>query len=357
MAKMTEPYFKKEISSSKFKSLYFIYGDEKYLVRKYTTALINKAVGKNPSEFDFQKLNSDTSIEEIVNAVEQLPLFSEYKCVCVNDYDIDAMTESDYKQLESYCSSLPENAILIFSQPTLTSDTKKSHGNGEKKSNKTKRFLAVAEKYGAVLELNKRGETELAKQLISWAEKNGCTLTQTNASKIIAMNGTDMTTLKNEIDKLSAYANNSEITSDIVKLLVTENSEAKIFALSDCISKNNFNGAYQQLYRLFEQNEKPEIILSVLGSVFIDMYRMRVASESGKTVSDVAKDFKYGKREFLLKNALYNSKKYSTDTLKKIIDTILQTDIKLKSTRADAQILLETLISKLIIIVQEDNAH
>lgn len=357
MAKLTEQEFKKEVSSLEFKGIYFIYGDEKYLVKKYTMSLINKVVGKNPSEFDFQNLNSDTDVEEIFGAVEQLPMFSEYKCVCVNDYDIDTLAESDYKQLESYCSDLPEKVVLVFTQPTLIPNSKKSQNSGDKKSNKTKRFLEIVEKYGTVLELQKKGDIALEKQLVSWAEKNGCTLTQINASKIIAMSGNDMTTLKNEIDKLSAYANNSEITYEIIKMLSIKNSEARIFVLSDCIAKNNFNGAYQQLYQLFEQNEKPEIILSVLGSVFIDMYRMRVALESGKNASDVARDFKYGKREFLLKNAANNSRKYSTQTLKRILDTIMQTDIKLKSTRAEAQTLLETLISKLIVIVQEENTN
>ena len=352
MAKLTEQDFRKEISSGTLKNIYFIYGEEKYLVKKYTSSLINKAVGKNPSEFDFQKFNSNTSLEDIISSSEQLPIFSQYKCVCVNDYDINGMSESEYKDLEKYISDLPENLVLIFSQPTLIPSSKNSQGK-DKKPNRINRFASAVEKYGTVLELQKKGDIALEKQLVSWAEKNGCKLTQINASKIIAMCGNDMTALKNEIDKLSAYADNSEITEEIIKKLVTKNTEVRVFAISSCISSNDFNGAYKNLHQLFEQNEKPEIILSVLSSTFIDMYRMRVASESGKTASDVAKDFKYGKREFLLKNANNNARRYSTFTLRRILDAILQTDIKLKSTRADAQVLLETLISRLLIIVKE----
>lgn len=347
MAKLTEQDFRKEISSDKFRNIYFIYGDEKYLVKKYTQSLINKVVGKNPSEFDFQKLSSDSPAENIIASAEQLPLFSEYKCVCVSDCDIDAFSESDYKTLEKYLADLPKNTVLIFTQPTFISNSKKT--------DKTKRFISAVDKYGSVLELKKKDGISLEKQLVSWAEKNGCKLTQINASKIISLCGNDMTALKNEIDKLSAFADSSEITEEIIKKLVVKNTETKIFALSNCISANDFNGAYKQLYQLFEQNEKPEFILSVLSSVFIDMYRVRVASESGKTVSDTAKYFKYGKREFLLKNAGSNSRRYSTQTLRKILDTILKTDIKIKSTRTEAQIVLETLVSKLLLIAQEDN--
>ncbi|MBQ3928977.1 MAG: DNA polymerase III subunit delta, partial [Clostridia bacterium] len=130
-------------------------------------------------------------------------------------------------------------------------------------------------------------------------------------------------------------------------------SEARIFALSDCVVRNDFNAAYQQLHRLLEQNEKPEIILSVLSSAFIDMYRMKMASESGVTAAQVAADFKYGKREFLLRNAANNAKKYSAATLRNILNIILDTDIKLKSTRASSRILLETLLSELMLAMKE----
>ena len=57
MAKLNEQSFRKELSSDKLSNLYIIYGDEKYLVRKYTDALISATVGKEASEFDLYKFN------------------------------------------------------------------------------------------------------------------------------------------------------------------------------------------------------------------------------------------------------------------------------------------------------------
>ena len=354
MANLSEQDFRKELSSGNFNTLYLIYGDEKYLVKKYTESLVKKAVGKDPSEFDYFHLNSDTPLEEIFDAAEQIPMFSERKCVCVNDYDINALNESDYKQLEKFCSDISPSTVLIFSMPTLNTEVKKKSGDN-KKSSKFKKFCSFAEKHGSVLELKKLGEIALERQLVSWAEKNGSKLTQINASKIISMVGTDMTALKNEIDKLSAYAYNEEITYEVIKKLCIKNNEAKIYAISDLISKNDFNGTYRQLHMLFEQNERPEMILSVLSSAFIDMYRVKAATESGKTIADVSSDFKYGRRDFVLKNARNSASKYSGETLKNILDIILQADIKLKSTRTDPQIILETLVAKLLLAVREGN--
>ena len=330
MAKLTEQDFKKELSSGDLKNLYLIYGEEKYLVKKYTEQLYTKAAGKEPSDFDFVKLGSSSPIEDIISASEQLPVFSGYKCVVVTDYNAESLNDSDIKLIEKFFSDISPSTVLIFTMPTKElGDSKKT---ADKKSGKFKKFVSLTEKYGNVLELQKRGDIALEKQLVSWAEKGGCRLDRINASKIIASCGTDMTLLRNETDKLIAYADGGEIDEKMIKMLVVKNTEVRIFALSECISKGDYNGAYKQLFILFEQNEKPEVILSVLSSVYIDMYRMRVASESGKTISDVSSDFKYGKREFILKNAQNNSRRYSTKTLRRFLDIILDTDMKINKT-------------------------
>ena len=347
MAKLTsEQEFKKETAQTDFKRIYLIFGEEKYLVKHYTNLLVNKITNKKTNTFDFIKLGSNADLQDIYNACEQIPLFSKYKCVLINDYDFESLSESDFKEIDNYCKDISPSTVLIFSMPTLSAD--------KKKNSKFARLAATAEKAGISAEFQKKTDAVLEKQLISWAEKTGCTLKPYNASKIISMCGTDMTFLRNELQKLTAYADGSEITEDMIKLLVVKNTEIRIFALSDCIMSGNFGGAYSQLAQLIEQNEKPEIILSTLGSVYIDMYRMRVANESGKTISDVSSDFKYGKRDFVLKKANSNSKRYSTSALRKALDIILQTDIKLKSTRADTKILLETLIAKLMLALRED---
>lgn len=347
MAKLTsEQDFKREIAKGEFQRFYLLYGDEKYLVKHYTNVLVNKITGKKTDTFDYLKLGSSASLEDIYSACEQIPVFSEYKCVLVTDYDIEGLSESDFKELDGYCKDISPSTVLIFSMPTRVSDSKKS--------GKLKRLIATAEKTGIAAEFPKKGDIALEKQLTAWAEKAGCTLTAINASKIIAMCGTDMTLLRNELHKLTAYADGSEITQEIIELLCVKNTETRIFALSDCIMQGNFKGAYEQLGQLFEQNEKPEVILSALGSVYIDMYRMRAAGESGKTAADVAGDFKYGKRDFVLKKANANAKRYTTATLRKILDILLQTDVKMKSSRADSRILLETLITGLMLAVREE---
>lgn len=351
MAKLSEQEFKKMLSSGSIDRLYLIYGEEKYLVKGYTGKLVEKVTGKKPSDLDYVRLNSDAGIEEIFSASEQLPILSEYKCVVVSDYNIDALSEGDYKLILEYCEDSSPSTVLIFTMPTFSPEQKK----GGKTPSRLSKFAETVKKYGTVAEFPKRDSLALEKQLSSWAAKQGCELSALNASKIITMCGTDMTSLKNEVDKLCAYTGEGKITEEVIKLLVTKNTETRIFALSDSIASGDYNGAYKQLYGLFGQNEKPEVILSVLSSVYIDMYRAKVASESGKSTSELAADFQYGKREFLLKNAGGRASRYSLQALRRILGVILDTDMKLKSTPAERQILLETLIARIIVEISQNN--
>ena len=347
MAKLNEQEFKKSLSAGSFSRVYLIYGEEKYLVRYYTQKLCEKVAGKTPSDFDFIKMPENAAVSDIIGACEQFPLTADYKCVVVTDYRVEELPESELNLLLESCQDISPSAVLIFTMPTLQPDAKKG---GEKKGGKLKKLAGAVEKYGTLLELEKRGDIALEKQLVSWAEKAECELSRLNASKIIGMCGTELTTLENEIEKLCAYADKGEITEEMIRKQVPKKTEARIFDLSDCIAANDYNGAYKHLYALFEQNEKAEVILSTLSGVFIDMYRAKVAAESGKSISELASDFKYGRREFLLKKASSRASRYSTEVLRKILNAILETDVQLKSKPSEKQTVLETLLAKLLIL-------
>lgn len=348
MAILTEQDLKKEVHANNFQRLYFIYGEEKYLVKKCTDYLRTKLVGKNPTDFDYAALSSNASIEQISEAVEQLPLMTEKRLVCVTDLDFEQMSESDMKLLTELCCDLPDTTVLLFAQPTLMLDTKKS--------GKTKKFSACAERNGAVLRLDKKGDIVLEKQIMSWVQKLGCSISQVNASKIVNDCGTDMTTLKNEVEKLCAYTKEGEISQEAISLVCVKNLEARIFSLSDSIIRQDYNSVYKQLDLLFFQREKPELILGVLSSAFVDIYRVKATAESGEKASYLKEIFPYKNKEFRLKNAERDAKKFSSMAISKILDAIADTDIKLKSTRSDGKLLLETLIARILIIVKEDNA-
>ena len=160
-------------------------------------------------------------------------------------------------------------------------------------------------------------------------------------------------TLQNELDKLCAFVEHGEITAEHIEMLTTKNLEAKVFKLADFVASGNSDQAYKQLDLLFYQREEPIAVLAVLSGAYVDMYRVRVAIESGEQSSVLEKYFDYGKKAFRLKNAERDGKRLTTTALRKSLDAIVDTDYRMKSTRADKRVLMETLISKLLLLSRE----
>ena len=66
MAVLNEQNFKKEILAGNFSKLYLIYGEEKYLVKKYTEYLCSKLIGKKSSDFDSDILSGDADYRTLL---------------------------------------------------------------------------------------------------------------------------------------------------------------------------------------------------------------------------------------------------------------------------------------------------
>lgn len=346
MARLTEAEFKKHLSAKDYSGLYLLFGEEKLLVKQYTDKLVEKIVGKKPSDFNFHRMKQSTPTEEIISCAEMIPFTADINCILITDYNVDEIGESDFSALCKVFEDISETTIMIFSMPTLDINMK---------SSRQKRFISRAEDFGIVLKCDKKEQAALEKQLVSWAGKRGNSLSSANAAKIIAYCGSDLLTLENELEKLCAYKDYSgEITLDDINLLTTKNLEAKVFKLADYVITGNSDAAYKQLDLLFYQHEEPIAVLAVLSGAYVDMYRVRVALESGEKASVLEKSFDYGKKAFRLKNAERDGKRLTTTAMRKSLDEILETDYKMKSTRADKRVLMETLISKLIMLTHSN---
>ncbi len=340
MAKLNENELKKVIRENSHK-IYYIYGEEKYLIKFYTEKLQEKIGGKNPSEFSFHIFEDGENLEQISIAINTVSFMGDRTYVGIRDFDFNKLNDSEFDVLIDLIKNLSDTVTVVISQQTIKVDNSKS---------KAKKIIALIEKEGIVANIEKRGDIALEKQLVSWAAKKEVKLSSIDAGRIITYCGNDLYMLRNEIDKLCAYVDKGEITRDVIEKLVTKTIEARIFDLSKLVINRNSDKAYKLLSDLFYQREEPISIVSILSMTYVDMYRVRIAIESGKKVSDIAQDFDYKRKEFRLNNAQRIASSLTTDEIRESIDLIAQTDKKLKSVRVDKEILVEELITKLMII-------
>ena len=98
-----------------------------------------------------------------------------------------------------------------------------------------------------------------------------------------------MQTLLHELDKLSAFCKDGEITAAVIDDMATKCLQARVYDLSKFILKGDTGGACKVLHTLFELGEEPIPIAAVLINHYVDMYRVKCAKIDGRRAYDMAR--------------------------------------------------------------------
>ncbi|MBR1779385.1 MAG: DNA polymerase III subunit delta, partial [Clostridia bacterium] len=293
MAHISVSDLKKQISNSSFGGFYFLFGQEKYLIKQYTQNLISSILCSNINDFNFKAFNSEElNLRELEDAIETVPFLSPNKCILVQDLDIDSLSSEEIKRLKEIIANIPAQTVLIFSHMTLEVDMKKS--------SKLKAFLKSLENIGSFVEFTKLSKSDLAKYLIKLAEKADKELSQANAYKLIDFCGENLLDLKNELEKLVAFSTAEKILSEDIDQVASKKLEANIFDLSKAISQKNLKKALGILNILLDKKEEPIAIVSLIASAYIDIYRTKVCHATGVPIKEIANHFDYKRKEFRL---------------------------------------------------------
>lgn len=346
MAKLDEAGLKAQIKNADYSNAYLIYGEESYLKEFYISQLKKKIVDPAFESFNLHQYDGkDTDMDDILKDAQMLPMMSEYNFVLVRDYPIEK-SKNDLKLLKEFLEDIPESTIFVFYYAAKEPDLK---------SSAFKNLEKYFDNAGSVVRLDKRSENEVARLLVSGAKKRGAVLDINNAKYLISVSGNDMKNLLNELDKLSYFVNGGEITGEIIDNMATKCLQARVYDLSKAVVGGDFDSAYNVLDTLFSMKEDPIKLNSVIIGVYVDMYRVKCAKTAGNSYDDVAKYFNYRGREFALRNASRDCAALSENQLRKSLDVIMDTDLKLKSTSTDKKLLLEEMIVKLIMIARENH--
>ncbi len=344
---LKEPDLKKHLSSKQFSNLYFIDGEEKMLVGMYTDNLIKKLMGETPPEFNYHVFDSECDITDVSVACDVMPFMCDKNCVKLVDFDLDNMSADDIDTLSKIVNNIPDTTVLVFSMNTVAPP--------QKTSKKYKKIRDAVEKNGIVAELSRRSALSLEKTLCKWANDCGSKISPVTASKLINTCSNDLNVLHSEIEKLSAYAGEEEITPQMIELLVAKNLQAKIYDLFDFVIAQNFDKAMQTIDVLFYQREEPVSIVIALGNAYVDMYRARIALESGINLKVMADELFYKNRAWVLEKMAKQSRRISTVALRKSIDAILELNERLVSVSVNPRTEIEKLISRLVLISRGEN--
>ena len=345
MPAITEKELIEDIKKADFKSVYLIYGNEDYLKKYYSSAIIKKAV-TDFEDLNLHRFDSSVKVDDIIAAADAIPMMSDYSCVSVCDYNFASADETEVEKLVDLISDMPEGCVLLLRLEQLSITPSKSA--------KAKKVFDAVKKYGALVELNLREEADLVRMVTKRTASRSVNLQPTGARYLIRVCGSDMTNLFSEVDKLCDFVGKDGIiTEKEIDALAVKTPDEKAYKLINAVCARDVERVYTMLADLAAQCVDSIAIIAALSSAYVDMYRAKVAESEGKNAESIGADFGYGKNVFKLKYASQNARKMSVFTLRKALNVLRETDIALKSTQLDPRLLVDKTVMQLIQLAGE----
>lgn len=344
MARIDEPRLKAELKAGKLSRVYFLFGEEKYLLKMYADRVVNAALGGGADEMNFMKFTGNPRSDELSDHVDSLPFFAERKCVLINDLEPDSMDNAELNAYIKIIEDIPETTVLVIAERNVDIDPKKPKA-------KAKKLMAAVEKAGSVCELCYMSAAQVAAMAEKRAARAGCAISRENGTYLAEVCGRSLTAVSNEVDKLCAYKAGGEITREDIAKLTPKPVESSVYTLAGEIFAGRRENAFRILDDLFTQQIEPIIILASLSSHFTDLYRAKLGQAAKKSYNDAAAAFGYPpNRAFLMKKAYGSVTRLSEEYLGECVGILYKTNRLLNSSKADKRTLIEEALTEISVL-------
>ena len=355
------------IDKDNIASVYLFYGEEAYKKRNYKERLKKLIAGDGNINYQYFE-GKDIDLEALYDSAVTMPFFAEKKLIIIENsgrFKAAAKGSADGKR-EANAADASADALLsdqANTKETKRSSSKKAAGASddmlerilndipkttclaffETEVNKTKRIYKAIAAKGVVCECAADDKDALVLWLAKGFKAAGKNIRRSTAELIVDRVGTDYDRLRQEYEKIIAYAGESnEITDADVYAVTSEDIEAKIFELLDGVCMGDISKVLDRYHGLVANKEHPLYILAMLRTQFRTMLQVFDLAEMGYSVGAIASKLK--KKDFVVRKSLNNRKYFSVSAVEKILDDISDTDMQIKSGYINEQIGLEMLL-------------
>lgn len=341
---------KRKLKSGAYAPVYFLYGNEAYLINHYTDLITQSVVTALP-EINLRTFDSEFDVNEISSILYQVPMLSQKKCVVLNDYDLSTISQSELETIIDVVSNPSDVAVLVFKYTSIEFSLERKNKSQKNNTN----FLAVAKALdkagGMVVNIDHLTMGDTVKTIVSGARRRNCGMSVETARYMVEYCSFDLTSLLCELEKLCSYVGEGEITKEIINKICARSVNAIIYDMAKAILANNADRSMEILDALLNQKVKDINISREIAKSYIDIYRMFAARKANVNVPTVAEDFDYGNRDFVLKNSLPFASKLTANQLELSLNAINEADNMLKgASRLKSADILRMLIVKLVLI-------
>lgn len=299
-----------DIKNNTFKPVYFLYGDEGYLINQFKNKLISAIVGDN--SFNLTVVNEkpdERALKEIINTP---PFMSEKRLIVIDRCDVFKT-----KDKFSFLTQNPPDYIVIV----LIENT----------ADKRLKLYKDIKKIGYICEMKTQSEANVSKFIKEKCDGEGKQIATDTIREIYRRTCGDLGLIVAELEKLFSYTYERDvITLEDVGDIVSVRIEERVFEMIDAIAYKNKRRAISLYYDLLAVRESPVKILILMERHFNGL--LQVKCSPPMPVGELAKGIGLkGVAPFVAGRYQKQAGAFTKDRLAELVEEFARTEEDIKT--------------------------
>ncbi len=316
-----------DLKSGNFRQIYLLYGEEDYLIVQYRDKLL-KALVPEDDTLNFSRYEGkDIRVSEVTDLCETIPFLSERRVIL---FENSGFFKNKCDELADYLPQIPDYLYLIFV---------------EKQVDKRSRMYKALKDKGRAAEFTLPDERALLPWIASILGKSGRKIRTSDAEILLQRTGSDMSNIRNELDKLIGYTEGRDtVTLADIDAVCTNRLENQVFKMVRAVADKDQKKALSFYEDLLALREPPLKILFNMAREFRLMLLTKKMEREGTARTEIASVLSL--KTFAVQNLSRCAGRYTVSALEKIVEDFAETDEDVKTGRLDDRLAVELMIVK-----------
>ena len=316
-----------------FVPVYFFHGDEKFLVRQAVDRILEHAVEQATKDFNFDRFHgANLDINRLATVLNTPPMMASRRVVLLHELEKTSATVKQY--LAEYAEKASDTTVLVLAAGERIRIDKKK---------KSPKWAAILETAAQAVVFWPLREGELIRWIVAQAETKGKRISTSSAFELYIRIGSSLARIDDELEKLSIFCSGcEEITIEDIRQMTGIDHGGTVFDWIDNLAEGNILKANEICAHLITHGESAVNAVAMAGRHFMTLGRMKeMLSQRTPDGTIKAKLGLIARPAEAVRKMFGQARALSQNRLDRALALLLETDLKLKSSRIGDRLIME----------------
>jgi DNA polymerase-3 subunit delta len=294
--------------------LYFIYGEEDFLLERTVQRLIGKLVSADFRDFNYsQYFGKECRAEQVIESAMTLPMFAGRRVIHVKRAE-----ELPVEALEHFTAYLrsPSPDCCILLQAT--------------KIDLRRKFFTELKKADLLVEFKKLRDENLPGFVRKEVETCGSKIDPEAAELLVYYTGNNLRELVSQIEKLVSFiGQRNQVTVADVREIASDTKIDTVFELANAMGNRDLARSHRQMQTLLRDTDAPYMLVGALARHFRQLCLIRELLDKKMNKNEISKSLKIN--PYFIDGMLVQARKFRLEEFQGIFSQMHDVDVGIKS--------------------------